>query len=608
MTNRARGRVRNAALLILLAMASCKSDCSPTKHTAPGSDPVPLTGSGAHYVEISAAAAAPVGNGVCKDGIILVASGGSNKQLLMGSVQTPFPSSFNLAEWDGLNKKWAKLGSGPIQPPQTLETEAPFGWDNQTARLANGDLLLMWNGKTTSALTDISELPWWDTPAGRNGFRPAQVFWRYSCLTGQWSSTPGLLDSGTASVLDENGTPRPRGYCAELRPGFGGFDRPELYVDPFTVDPNDASKQRIYVSTDCKRTADRHVQIFASPDSGQSWEPSGITLDPGTPVAMTSTFNGRLLLFQHLGETPTLYYSDDKGKSLAISMADDGSGEEKPSDRFDITFEYPEPLPGKPDPHAGEQKKFVVGALQSDVTGVGPPGVPTLSLARTGLNAAMAVYPAIENVTVNGKQIERQVAAVVWVLTRDKDHGPIVVPIKIIRAQAPGGSVLMATFIEDDSPSQKVGTSLLYWLETVSPPASPTEPIKMLARYLVFTGIIPTKEEGLLSDAAGWEINNRKPQHALGDYMKGAFYSHGGALNFVAVWPQVPPTVASKDRSQVYMRLISFVPEGGVEQPSPEKMFGARPALRASLRQPTRPISLIPHDLKTRELEQIGKP
>lgn len=607
MTTRARGRVRNAALLMVLATASCKTDCNPTKQTNPGNDPVQLIGAGSNYVEISAAAAAPIGNGVCKDGMILVATGGSNKQLLMGSVLPPFPTAFDMAEWDG-STKWAKLGSGAIQPPATPTTDAPFGWDNQTARLANGDLLLMWNGRTTSLLTNTSELTWWDNPPGRNGFRPAQVFWRYSCSNGQWSATSSVLDSGTATVLDQAGTPRSRGYCAELKPGVGGFDRPELYVDPFTVDPNDAGKQRIYVSTDCKRSdTDRRVQIFASPDSGTTWEPSAIALDSGTPVAMTSTSNGRLLLFQALGETPTLYYSDDKGKSLATSMADDGSGEEKPSDRFDITFEYSEVPQGQPDPHAGEQKRFVVGALQSDVTGVGPPGVPTLSLARTGLNAAMAVYPAIETVTVDGKQIERQVAAVVWVLTKDKDHGPIVVPIKIIRAQEPVGSVLMATFIQDDSPNQKVGTSLLYWLETSSLPASTTDPVKMIARYIVFAGIIPSKE-GVLSDAAGWELNNREPNHAVGDYMKGAFYSHAGALNFVAVWPQVPPTVASRDRSQVYMRVISFVPGSASGEPKVEALSGARPARRATLRRPAKPISVIPHDLRTLQLDQIRKP
>ena len=221
--------------------------------------------------------------------------------------------------------------------------------------------------------------------------------------------------------------------------------------------------------------------------------------------------------------------------------------------------------------------------LGVEVTGVGPSQVPMLSLARTGLNAAMAVYPAIESVNIGGKQIDRQVAAVVWVLTRGKDQDAVVVPIKIIRAQAAEGSVLMATFVEDDRPNQKVATSLLYWLETATRPTGPTDmsAVKMLARYVVFSGIVPS-QEGLLSDAAGWSLKNREPYDAIGDYMKGSVYAHNDTVNFVAVWPQVPATVATQDRSQVRMRVISFKPKAEVTQTSPEKMAEAQPAPKMS--------------------------
>ena len=384
------------------------------------------------------------------------------------------------------------------------------------------------------------------------------------------------------------------GYCADLYPWGGGFDRPELYVDPWEVDPNDNSKQRILVSTRCQRSDDDSTQIFTSPDSGVTWEPSGIRLPASTPIGMTSTKNGRVLFLQMSGVMPVLHWSDDKGKSLA-----------SPEGGYDITFQYPEPAEGEPDPHAGEQKKFEVGALQSGDTGVGPPGVPTLSLARTGLNAAMAVYPAIENVTVNGKPITRQVAAVVWVLTKGKDQDPVVIPIKIIRAQAAEGSVLMATFIENDSPDQSVATSLLYWLETTSKPPNATDAVKMLARYVVFSGIVPS-QENILSDAAGWEINNRNVYAALGDYMKGGFYAHGGVLNFVPVWPQVPTTQANKDTSQVFMRVISFTPEANAKQPEAE-MAKAQPAKRAPVPGPKATTTVKPVELKSRPMPQIRK-
>jgi hypothetical protein len=52
-----------------------------------------------------------------------------------------------------------------------------------------------------------------------------------------------MLDSGVASALDANGTPQP-GYCSQAAPGVGGFDRPELYADPFGVGAN--GNQRIF--------------------------------------------------------------------------------------------------------------------------------------------------------------------------------------------------------------------------------------------------------------------------------------------------------------------------------------------------------------------------
>ncbi len=57
------------------------------------------------------------------------------------------------------------------------------------------------------------------------------------------------------------------------------------------------------------------------------------------------------MFLQISGVMPVLHWSDDKGKSLA-----------SPEGGYDITFQYPDPPPGQPDPHAGEQKKFEVGA------------------------------------------------------------------------------------------------------------------------------------------------------------------------------------------------------------------------------------------------------
>jgi hypothetical protein len=565
--------ISTTMLVIVLTFAGCENACKVAEKPSPTPDATQLTGSGDSYVEITAAASAPTGSGPCKDGMILAAAGNGTQQLLMGHLQTPLPASFDLAGWDGTT--WKKRGSGTLDPPPTGPTESPEGSDNQTARLANGDLLLMWNGATRSPLPNSSIISWWNdwgTPGNvipevlkprfpdgqRNGFRAAQVFWRYSCAQGKWLDTR-ILDGGLAQALDMNGKLQV-GYCAKGAPYVTGFDRPELYVDPWGVN---ASEQRIYVSTRCSRPDDDSSQVFMSPDTGATWNPSTIRLGTGSPVVMTTTFNGRLLILQPSGIMPVLHWSDDNGASLS-----------SPAGGYDISYVVGNPKPG-------EQAKFVLSQPTSDVTGVGHAASWAVSLARTGKNAALAVYPSTEFVKVNGTIILRQVAAVVWVVTKGKDEPPIVVPIRIIRAQAPEGSVLMPNFIQDDRPDSNIRTNMLYWLETASRPASATDPIKMLARYITFSGIVADTEK-ILSDPAGWELNNRTSYKAIGDYMKGSFYAHNGAMNFLAVWPQVPATVAAKDKSKAYARIITLVQGDGKEPPQPESMPGSGKAPQAS--------------------------
>lgn len=555
MTKKSNRMIRSTSMLVIvLTLAGCKGACEVSNEPSPTpGGAVQLTASGDSYVEITAAAAAPTGSGPCKDGMILIGAGNGTQRVLMGHLQSPLPASFDLAELDKTTVTWKKL-SATIDPPPTAVTEAPEGSDSQAARLANGDLLLMWNGSTKSPLPNSASLSWWNDwgttgnvipsgmeprfPSGqRDGYRHAHLIWRYSCAQGKWLTTR-MLDGGMAQALDQKGKLQ-TGHCVKGAPGVAGFDRPELYVDPWGVN---GSEQRIFVSTRCVQpNGDDSTQVFMSPDTGANWNPSGIRLAASTPVVMTSTFNGRLFMLQPGGQwglVPTLHYSDDNGASLA-SVAGG----------YDIS--YPNPQPGEP-------TKFQLSQLKGQVTGVGEANSANISLARTGKNAVLAVYPAVEVAQVNGKLVMRQVAAVVWVVTKDKNEAPNVTPVKIIRAQAADGSVLMPTFIQDDRPDPSIRTNLLYWVETTSQPANNTDPVKLLARYITFTGVANDTEQ-LLSDPGGWEMNNREDYKAMGDYMRGSFYAHDGKMNFVAVWPQVPATVAAKNRTQAFARVITLV-------------------------------------------------
>lgn len=595
MTRQRKRIVKSTAMLVMvLAIASCKKSCEVVEKTSPTPGPVQLVGSGDTYVEITAAASAPLGgSGPCKDGMILVTGGNGTQQLLMGGIQAPLPASYDLAGWDAGSKSWAKRGTGPLDPPPTGASEEPAGSDNQTARLANGDLLLMWNGTTKASLSNSASLPWWDNwgpkPAdlpqfangvwppnfARAGWRAAQVIWRYSCAQGKWLSTT-MLDGGLAQALpippvkNAEGRSKPAepeaGRCVQSPPWVRGFDRPELYVDPWGVNEKDNSLQRIFVSTRCSRFDDDSTQVFTSWDSGATWNPSGIRLDPSTPVAMTTT-KTRLFLFQSVNFKPVLHWSENNGVSLAT-----------PDGGYDITYVTPE---ASPDPSNKAQKKFGAEWLGSEQTGVGHAQAPTLSVVRAGPNAVLAVYPAIEKVNVGtADEFQRQVAAAVCVIPKGSGEEPILIPIKIFRAQAERGSVLMPTVIEDDRTEVTTRTSLLYWIETAGPPANAGDPVQLFAKYVTFNGPVPSAEK-FLSDPAGWKSKNTTKYKAMGDYIKGGYYFHNGTMNFVAVWPQVLPSDTSLQNSQVFMRVISLAEAPASPEVQLEKMPGAKPAPKA---------------------------
>ncbi len=595
MTRKSKRIVKSTAMLVMvLVIAGCKKSCEVVEKTSPTPNAVQLVGTGNTYVEITAAASAPLGGtGPCKDGMVLVAAGNGTQQLLMGGVQPPLPASYDLAGWDANIKGWAKRGTGPLDPPSTGTTEEPAGSDNQTARLANGDLLLMWNGTTKSLLSNSADLPWWDNwgpapapdslpqfangvwpPAfSRAGWRAAQVIWRYSCAQGKWLN-PTMLDGGLVKALpltikNDDGLSKPvpvQGHCVQSPPWVKGFDRPELYVDPYGVDPSDNSKQRIFVSTRCSRFDDDSSQVFASPDSGATWNPSGIRLAASTPVAMTTT-QTRLFLFQTVNLVPVLHWSDNNGQSLAT-----------PEGGYDITYVTPDV---SPTPQNNVQKKFPVEWLGGAQTGVGHSQAATLSIVRAGPNAVLAAYPAIERVNVGTpNEFQRQVAAVVCVIPKGSGEDPIVIPIKIIRAQAERGSVLMPTFIEDDRTEVMTRTNLLYWIETAGPPTNAGDAVQLFAKYLTFHRPAP-KAETFLSDSAGWQSKNTTTYKALGDYIKGGYYFHNETMNFVAVWPQVLASDPSLQNSQVFMRIVSLGEVPASPEVQLEKMPGAKPAPKA---------------------------
>jgi hypothetical protein len=367
--------------------------------------------------------------------------------------------------------------------------------------------------------------------------------------------------------------------CAQGVPWVAGFDRPELYADPWGVDPNDASKQRLYLTTACSRTdGDNSQQVFVSADSGKAW--SGRLHLPQGHTVLTASASGRLFMLQYGADangknSPVLWWSDDKGGSLSAQTPADAP--------FAMSYRT-------------EKESFPSDALQCAETGVGPAYVYPLAIAAAGPSAVFVAYPAVETVVVDQTPVRRQVLAVtlaIVTLNQEKPV-PILVPVGVIRAKAPTGSVVMSSMITD---SRAVGnpTTLLYWMETAGPPASPcTDPVQMTARYALLGVQAPMLGKPAdLSDPAGFALHLPSPvdqkNWSFGDYMKGASYHDAAAkqLRFLPVWSQEDPggSFGSPGAMRPHLRVVSIdAPPAAVAGDAIAKLAQspqAKPAMRA---------------------------
>jgi hypothetical protein len=482
-----------------------------------------------------------------------VASNGTNRTL------------FAFGTGKGLSRAIPVAGAAPfdIVLPGSPGVGGHWANDQLTVQLANGDFLLSWNGYSNTFDAQSETSDWWDkwltadglAPAGvgypvdRDGIRPAELLWRFSAASGSWGPV-NKLDSALVGATDTTGAVQ-RGYCAQAPPWVGGFDRPELYADPWSVGA-DPLIQRLYMTTRCARIDDDSSQVFASFDSGATWQDSTLRLPPGM-AAVTATSSGRLFILQGT----TVYLSDDHGKTFALVQ----TGEETPHAGFDITT-----------------SGFPFSALGSEI-GTAVPFVAPTALAALGPSSVLAVYPSVETKTVGGKPITRQVAVVVVIAVPKKENAaPFLVPLKVIRAKAAEGSVILASFITDTRAVENPA-SMLYWLETTSRPATPgTDPVTLVARYALFAGPgkFPTASK-YLSDNAGFQTKNLE-SHGFGDYMKGTFYYDDGlkTLNFVPVWPQEK----SDGTVKAFTRIVTLA-DGQVSPPPTSKISGGKQAPRA---------------------------
>ena len=379
--------------------------------------------------------------------------------------------------------------------------------DNQLVRLQDGSLLASKNGYVWS---DLSPRPaWFDTTTittsgGSSGRARNAVFIFRSTDGGASWALRSVIDSAVVES-GKYGWPQPSDTPGTF--GVGGFDRTELYQDPYTG--------AIYVSGHGDggpyplggKTTENHAGvIFRSQDNGKTWQTFHVFSDSpnqtkgAAPYAMTSTLAHPLIVFHIESSTPTLYVVENGTMSSA-----------KPVVAKDGTQSLAFGTVGDVDDVRGSQS----------------------CIARLdGTAKADSVWIAYPSLNASGKQIY-----VVATVTLGDPSGPIVALASKVQADNPAkASATMGAFVGDDLVdaifSNPTPTVLFYWID--SPPKSDPAPANALtARYQIFhsTGSLPA---GYLSVNGG--AKRTFARVGIGDYFSGGFFWLNNKLNFLCQW------------------------------------------------------------------------
>jgi len=379
--------------------------------------------------------------------------------------------------------------------------------DNQLIRLQDGSLLASKNGYVWS---DLSPKPaWFDTTSitvgGVTTGRARNAVFIFRSTDGGVSWV--LLSYIDSAVVEggKYGWPQPGSTAGTF--GVGGFDRTELYQDPWTGD--------IFVSghgdggpyTLGAKTTENHAgAIFRSQDNGLTWKTFHVFKDSANqtkgaaPYAMTSTLDHALVVFHIESSQPTLYFVENGTMSAAKTVvASDGS----------------DPL------------DYGTAPDEDDIRGSQP------CIARIGKDGAKdSVWIAYPSLNASGHQIY-----VVAVVTFAGASAPIVDLATKVAAEKPQqASAIMGAFVQDDLVDLDDGMqspcASFYWIDA-PPKTDPAATNKLTARYQVFYagGSFPA---GYLSVSGG--AKRTFSRIGIGDYFSGGYFWMNNQLNFLCQW------------------------------------------------------------------------
>ena len=220
--------------------------------------------------------------------------------------------------------------------PLDTSTQKP-ATDNQLIRLQDGSLMSIKNGYVWSSLA--SPPAWFNTVnlSGQTSQQARNAVFVFRSTDGlNWT----LLSYLDAAVIANGDYGWPQYNSTQGAYGVGGFDRTEIYQDPWT--------KNIYITgggdggpyTENSLNVNNHAGgLFVSKDNGVNWTTLYRFIGQGkagAPYVMTSTSDHPLVLLNIWGGVPTLYWLEKGASSLSggkqVVVVEDGSPVNSASD------------------------------------------------------------------------------------------------------------------------------------------------------------------------------------------------------------------------------------------------------------------------------------